>query len=202
MPLYRTQVALAMASGVNKDRVQNVWHFIADNLTALGTAVTVLQNFYAAVDGAFSNLVTNSGGTIKCYDIADDEPRAPVLEQALGPLSVGGAPLPPEVAFCISFQAPRSSGISQARRRGRIYLGPFASNNMGTDGRPTSALMTQIGGAVQTMVDASEAATTWSWAVYSRVSGVAVSVTDAWIDNEWDTQRRRGREATSRTTFT
>jgi hypothetical protein len=37
-----------------------------------------------------------------------------------------------------------------------------------------------------------------SWAVYSRV-GLAMSVINhGYVDNEWDTQRRRGLDATSR----
>jgi hypothetical protein len=187
-----------MTSGVSKDRAQNVWHFIADNLTALDLALVQLTTFYAAVDGTFSNLVATTGHQLKCYDLADLEPRAPVRDQGIGTLSVGGAPLPTELAICISFQGPRQSGVEQARRRGRLYLGPMASANVATDGRVISGAMTVIGGALQNMLDASQAAATWAWAVYSRKNEAAIEVTNAWIDNEWDVQRRRGREATQR----
>lgn len=201
MPLYRVQVSLAMVSGVNKDRAQNVWHFLADDEAELDLALTQVTTFYAQIDGSFSNLVATTGHTLKAYDLADPEPRAPVKDQGIGTLTVGGAPLPTEVALCVSFQAPRQSGQSQARRRGRLYFGPLAANNVHTDGRPNSAVLAQYGTGVQNLLDASQAATTWAWVVYSRANAAAIEVTSAWIDNEFDTQRRRGREATARTVY-
>lgn len=201
MPLYRTQVSLAMNSGVSKDRAQNVWHFIADDLTALNLALTQLTTFYSAIDAALSNLVATTGHTLKCYDLADPEPRAPVVDQGLGTLTVGGNPLPTETAICVSFQAPRQSGASQARRRGRLFFGPLHVSNVHTDGRIVASTLTLFGNAVQNLLDASQAASTWAWAVYSRVNSAAIEVNQAWIDNEFDVQRRRGREYTSRTFY-
>lgn len=42
----------------------------------------------------------------------------------------------------------------------------------------------------------------WTWSVYSRTDNAMVSVTDGWMDNAPDIQRRRETPATSRTTFT
>lgn len=199
MPLYRAQVTLAAASGTPQDAVQNVWHFIADDVTALGVAMTALNTFYVAIDGLLSNLLAASGHTYKCYDYADPEPRAPVLEGGLSSFTLGGASLPPEVAFCLSFQAPRQSGQPQARRRGRVYIGPIANSGLGTDGRPASAFLTTIGTAFDDLLEASEASAAWALAVYSRANAAAIEVVNGWYDNEWDTQRSRGRAATVRT---
>jgi hypothetical protein len=40
------------------------------------------------------------------------------------------------------------------------------------------------------------------WCVWSRLERKARSVTDWWVDNEWDVQRRRGLKATQRKTGT
>lgn len=203
MPLYRTQVELAMTSGNPDDKATNVWHFIADDLTALDLALTQVTTFYAAIDGNLSALIAATGHRIRCYDLADTKPRAPVRDQGAGTLSLGTGALPPELALCMSFQAPRQSGVSQARRRGRLYLGPLSSTAYTTStGFPTSTILTNIGNAVQNLLDASQAATTWAWAVYSPTTETAIEVNDAWVDNAFDIQRRRGVAATSRALFT
>lgn len=203
MPLYRTQVELAMTSGNPDDKATNVWYFIADDLTALNLALTQLTTFYAGIDNVLSALIATTGHRVRCYDMSDIEPRAPVVDQGLGTLSLGTGSAPTEVAFCISFQAPRQSGQSQARRRGRLYLGPLQNSFVTTsNGTPAAASYNQINTPLQNLLDASQAATTWAWAVYSPTNQVAIEVTEAWYDNAFDTQRRRGVTATSRTTFT
>lgn len=201
MPLYRYQVSIAMASGNPKDSAQNVWHAICTDETAALVFATWLNTFYTSIDGVYSNLVATTGHRVKVYDLADPEPRAPVIDDPLGAFTVGGAPLPTEVAYCVSFEAPRQSGQPQQSRRGRIYVGPLAASMVGSDGRPSSAFMTTVGDAIDALLTSSQGSADQSWAVYSRKNEVAIEVTDAWIDNEFDTQRRRGRAATSRTTF-
>jgi hypothetical protein len=202
MPLYRTQVELAATSGNALDKATNVWHFIADDLTALNLALTQVTTFYNAIDGQMSGNVAATGHRIRCYDLSDPEPRAPVVDQGLAGMTLGTTRTAPELAICVSFQAPRQSGVSQARRRGRLYLGPWKADVVdSTNGFPSAGALGVIGGAVQTLLDASQAAATWAWAVYSPTNAVAIEVTDAWLDNAFDVQRRRGVTATTRTTF-
>lgn len=202
MALYRTQVELAMTSGNPLDKATNVWHFIADDLTALDLALTQVTTFYAAIDVQLSGAVANTGHRIRCYDLADPEPRAPVRDQGIGGFVAGTGASAPELAICISYQTTRQSGQSQARRRGRLYMGPLKGAAVNTStGFPETAMLTAFGSAIQNLLDASQAAATWAWAVYSRTNNVAIEVTDAWIDNAFDIQRRRGVAATSRTTY-
>lgn len=203
MPLYRVQVELAMTSGNPLDKATNVWHCIADDLTALDLFITQLTTFYAAVDSNLSSSIATTGHRLRAYDLADAEPRAPVRDQGIGTLALGANAAPPELALCISYQAPQQSGQSQARRRGRIYIGPLYNTAMATaTGLPAATTLTTIGGALQNLLDASQAAATWAWAVYSPTNGVAIEATNAWLDNAFDIQRRRGVAATSRTIFT
>ncbi len=202
MPFYFTQATIATADNVAANFATNTWSVDADDVTALGLFHTALDTFYQTVDAYISNLARIANGLeLTSYARADPTPRAPVLTNfyTLGP--VGSAPLPPEVSLCVSFQGPKVSGQPQARRRGRIYLPFMDEANNGVDGRPSSAMVTAIAGAAGTLLAASNAATTWTWEVFSTVSGGNVTITEGWVDNEWDTQRRRGRKATARTTF-
>lgn len=201
MPLYRTQVELAMTSGIPEDKATNVWWFLADDLSNLDLALTQLTTFYGAIDGELSGRVATTGHRVRCYDMDDPEPRAPVKDQGLGTLTPSSTSLPTEVAMCISYQAARSSGVSQARRRGRLYIGPLKKTAVEDTGLPQAAMITVLQGAIQNLLDAAQAATTWDWVVYSPTDGLAVSVHDGWIDNAFDIQRRRGLTATSRVLF-
>jgi hypothetical protein len=203
MPLYRVQCEIAMASGVPEDKAVNTWHCIADDLTNLDLFLTQLTTFYSSSDDKFSSLVATSGHRIRAYDLADLKPRAPVRDIPLsGITAVGSSTLPPEIALVVSFQGPQQSGIPQARRRGRIYFGPLTGLMNTTSGRPGGAPYTGLVSAVQTLLDASQAATTWAWAVYSPTNDTAIEVTSAWVDDEFDVQRRRGRQRTTRTLLT
>jgi len=82
-----------------------------------------------------------------------------------------------------------------------VYLPFFGETGNDTDGRPTPAMVTALAAAGGALLTASTAAATWAWLTYSTVAPGYTQVVNGWVDNEWDTQRRRGRAATSRTTF-
>lgn len=143
---------------------------------------------------------------------------------------VGTSDLPPEVALCVSYQGVRISGVPQNRRRGRIFIGPLAiaGSSLGDIGSPTTAQMTALLTSFRTSLDPGTAAeprlcvlSRQTWAglgvgekpppdpntgdiIYPEIPGnlpsAMVDVTELWIDNAWDTQRRRGLDATTRQT--
>jgi len=201
MALYRVQCRLPATSGVVNDLAMNTWHFIADDLTALALAVTSLGTFYDGIDVIYPGTVDVANATYTAYDLDDEMPRAPVLEGTLGSMSSTGNPYPTEMAICLSFQAPRQSGVAQARRRGRVFLGPLDTGAGDSSGRPATSYITAIHDAADGLLTASDSASTWSWAVYSPTAGVAITVTNGWVDNAFDVQRRRGVDPTSRQTF-
>jgi hypothetical protein len=62
--------------------------------------------------------------------------------------------------------------------------------------------MTAIANAAQTLSASIEAISALChWVVWSEADQDAGSVFDGWIDNAFDTQRRRGVQASSRTTW-
>jgi hypothetical protein len=202
MPVYRTQATIRTADNVSANYATNTWHVLAPDLVELALWEAALTAFYQAVDVRISTLAGSTNALqYKHYDLADPEPRAPVLTGQAS-LSPSGSPLPPEVALVMSFQAEQSSGVPQARRRNRIYL-PFLNTGSGhTDGRPASAAVTDVTNAGAALLAASgPTSSDWQWIVYSPTDSTFDLVDNGWVDNEWDTQRRRGRVRTSRTTF-
>jgi hypothetical protein len=161
--------------------------------------------------------------TIKVYDGSiPGSPLAVETQAGFRASGAGGYNLPSEVALCLSFrgdygvrleEAPDDADLDarperpRSRVRGRIYEGPFGTDAVavGTPGRPVTALM-------ESLLDFGErlmgthlvagllAANDVRFSVVSNATGgpIAEPVVACWVDNEWDTQRRRGIRATTR----
>lgn len=131
-------------------------------------------------------------------------------------------PLPEEVAVVLSFHAnlaglaevipggppgPEGDAHQKARNRGRIYLGPISSAvstaaaNDTVPPRPGGGARTIICAAASRLITESAAADA-EWATFSRVGWLSHTVVGGWVDDAFDTQRRRGVETTTRTLFT
>lgn len=203
MPFYAVQATLWPTSNLVADASTNTFSIEAANVAGLTLAVDQIVLFFQGIQSFFPNTVRQSDHSIKCYNRADVKPRAPVLTRTWSFLGAPtGTPLPSEVCLCCSFQAAPLSGTPQSRRRGRVYVGPLKEVALGTDGRPSAGLITGLVSSAAGLLAASDAATQWLWVVHSSFVAIDVPVTNGWVDNEFDTQRRRGRVATSRTTFT
>lgn len=206
MTLLRCQVNLRSKSLVAEDDIINTWHFVTVGETSVQDGATecwnLLDDFYQAIKGYLSSTLDPAQGLVKVYDMEDPEPRAPVYENALSALANTTTTLPREVALCLSFQAVKASGVNQARRRGRVYLGPFtdATANDST-GRPGTGLTGAVRTAADALVTASKASAVVKWVVWSPTEQVSVVVDNGWVDDEWDTQRSRGLQAVNRYVF-
>lgn len=53
----------------------------------------------------------------------------------------------------------------------------------------------------QKLKDEADASLIWQWRIWSPTNNNSVLIDNGWVDNAWDTQRRRGVEATARTIF-
>jgi len=202
MAAYRVQFTLHTVDANPENYVTNTWYAACTSDADALDFVSALRTFYSDIRTMYSTVVAQNGHGIKVYDMSDPEPRAPISEQTFNftsPLS--GNPLPTEVSLCLSFQAEKLSGVPQARRRGRVYIGPLNTSGLATDGRPASGIVTQLSGAGDALLTLSGAPGTWDWSVYSPTLGGTAIVNNGWVDNEYDTQRRRGRKFTSRTVF-
>lgn len=93
------------------------------------------------------------------------------------------------------------------RRRGRLFLGPLnnAAGLTAGDGfwRPTSAFREDLGDAFKGLcTNIAAISADFAVGVWSKADQDVYPVVGGYVDDAWDTQRRRGVEATGRTTFT
>lgn len=212
MPTYRCQVIIPHVNGLARDAMTNTFHFIdfvpqpladlADDVTPL--IETLYESVYTGSSRGSSSYAWFTSRT-KWYDLAQPQPRVP-YELPL-PLNVTpqASVIPNEVSIVSSFQANPQSGIPQARRRGRVYLGGLGTGwfDASGAGQPPRLNTTAIG-SIATAFDAfrtAVAGTSARWAVWSTVDQAAYLVDNGWVENDPDTQRRRGSRATVRTTW-
>ncbi len=236
MSHLRVQVNLERDSGLPEDRVVNVFHFrgLGDfvNPAMVGPTFDKLVAFYAATPaGSASPLgnrlattLTNTGHSMRAYDMAQPKPRTPIGERffSIAPAAAG---YPGEIALVLSFRGQLLSGTDPSRRRGRVYIGPWAADTselVGGEVKPLPAnvaLVANAGAALlaanvdpeppppATVVPAGSV-----WVVHGlapevpkpnrdpNARKVLVDVVHLWVDNAWDVQRRRGARANSRVT--
>lgn len=200
----RAQVILRATSGVSEDFVSNTFAFRGTAPASDTTQITAaIKGFYDAINATLlPATVAQNNHIIKYTNLPGTPPNYPFLETTFN-LAVAptGADLPSEVALVMSFQGSKAAGFPQARRRGRVFVGPLEVG-VNVSGRPSGASITALTGAGAAFKAAILAiASDTQWAVWSPSSGVSVEVTDGWVDNSFDTQRRRGLRNNSRTTF-
>lgn len=212
-----------------KDQFVNRMHFLSVNPVAPAavayTAMTKLCDFFtypsSPATGAIEYYLSNGLSptvVMKAYDLAAAEPRP---ELVVGHFTVGltgGDPIPEEVALVISWICGRNA----PKYRGRNYIGPLGQVSLGTDSSgmsaPTGTFVAALAAAGARMVTAggvsgaSSEITLTTGTTTALDAGTAMcilsardvatrAITGGWVDNEWDGQRRRRVEATSRTTF-
>ena len=214
MPVIRVQHALQGRSGLPTDTYVNTFHF-SDLAVPTGpdlvTLATAIKSFYADVAAgggtSIKSFISGSAGadgaSIKMYNQDDPMPREPIFSELYDfNLGFNGKALPSEVAVCLSYAAASQSGAIQARRRGRIYIGPLNDSastlaSLTERCRPTTAIQTAL---VQSALDLRSKAVLLGliWLVYSPTGGSGASITKFWVDDAFDTQRRRGEAPTAR----
>lgn len=202
MPTLRCQSRMLMTSGIADDAVMNTF-FVGTNPGDDGNPAIVgaWETFMRIFTGSMAGRVAQTGHTLTAYDMADPEPRVPIWEVGWTfDAAPSGNALPTEVALCVSFQASKVSGSPQARRRGRLYLGPF-EDAVNTDGRPGSSFVTGAANGLKAFAE-DLAAGFCSLLVYSRVDEIGRTAINGWVDNAFDTQRRRGLDPTVKTAVT
>jgi hypothetical protein len=212
MTHIKAQVVLPYYSALPEDVTSNTFHFFVPTTPAtsaeLGEIVNRLDAFYHGFDDRLAAVISRTNGAeVRLYDMADPEPRQP-LDPPWGFLidaAAGGTNLPNELSLVLSFHSAFVSGVPNARRRGRVYLGPFTStqSDPGSNtafSRPSATLVSAVAAAAPLLN--TQIAEPLDWAQYSPTNDALLPVVGGWVDNEWDIQRRRGVTATARTTFT
>jgi hypothetical protein len=190
--------------------------------TAFPLAVEAVRNFYQGTSATdpedcpfnyFSNVIDVTkvrtqgqffdGDWQTSFDITEDWSDRDERPES-------NASLPLEVSACLSFKGTLSidgtAGPSEAgRRRGRVYLGPLQTrvNTNASDKTPTiSTNFRDACTGAAAFFSNSNLDLNIFWVVWSPTAGDATRVHEGWMDDDFDTQRRRGEDATARTTFT
>lgn len=226
-----SQLVIPAKSGAPEDNYVNTFHWLNNvEVVSLETAESIvdqLHNFFD-VPGADapsltsfmpSDVVEANGWRVKVYDASFSPLGPPAFDLTFNVTGLTvGAPYPSEVALCLSYQGanpapgtphplqPGATSVNAlARRRGRVYLGPFSmveDTQVAGENRPPPSLLTSAvnAGSFLAKGPAAPIATDAQWTGWSGADGVAFPITKVWCDNAWDTQRSRGRKATNRVT--
>lgn len=225
MAIVHTTVTLEHKSGQPRDRVVNSFTF--SSVGVIGDfgffdVNSALESFYndtpSGTAGSIASLISGAMSRvikpiIRHYDITahlgGDPAGSPVAEYDFSAnldVNSGGQPLPSEVALCLTAAADFGSDVEfapgsrpRARDRGRLYLGPLHAGVLDVgavnEPVPSPSAINILAGAGAALRD--NANTTWC--VWSRAGAIVKPVVDVWVDNAFDTQRRRGERATART---
>lgn len=202
--VYRVQAILEHASALPEDRSVNSFAFArigtaTDEETWVAELANQLRLFYDEWANWRPSGIVDNTLTVKAYHLGDPPPREPL--ESVQTLIAGnaGTAYPEEVAVCLSFFGARNL----PRTRGRVYLGPLtASAGIMSGGRVRvqDTLIAAIKDAALLLMDATFAAT-HAWGIVSQANADFVQIQQGWIDDAFDTQRRRGPDAQARTTW-
>lgn len=215
MTVYRIDATLPYITHLPRDVAINTFHIATSgdiDGSQVSTAFELTRDFYNNVLGDFSIASRISQYVDRSTDLCKLEIRevgvpGPGTEASwtLGAGAGPGESLPFEVSVCLSYQG-NASGVLARRQRGRIYIGPLAPLNSvitflddqpplvaGTFTFDLALAATAYGNAL--------AAADITWGVYSRVDEELYPIVAGFVDNEFDTQRRRQVKATSRQTW-
>lgn len=153
---------------------------------------------------------------VRCYDMADPEPRAPMADHLYTP-SGGADPDSAfgvrQVALCLSF----FPGRNLAGQRGRIYVGPYHPVDL--TARPAAPLMTMVLNLGWALFDVggenvhhvlhhqgivtghdTDGKPIYGTTQSGHTPGSTQVITDYWVDDSWDIIRRRKARPSSRLT--
>nr|CRY93636.1 hypothetical protein [uncultured prokaryote] len=215
MTVYRIDAVLPYRTHIPRDVVINTFHVETEG----DITETQINAVHGAIPGFYNNVQTTNNVAARMSDFIDRE--GDFCQTVIREVDVPGAPLdvdywslgepsnddslPLEVAICCSYYS-LVSGVPRGRTRGRIFLGPWSATAAVIDypgslpPNVNSALRADICSAATDLHDALSSYDV-IWGVYSRVDEVLYPIEAGYVDDAFDTQRRREVEATTRTTW-
>jgi hypothetical protein len=215
----RAVVTFQTRDGVPRNYVKN--DFIFANPVG-DPAANLIQFFNNTATGATHPLAyylspflsrAANATTVQLYNItnplAGTGVSGPAYQTTLFTLAAsGGSSLPQEIALVISLHAADSSipehgpgTRPKARYRGRVYIGPLSTAALDMD--LTSNRCRPLSGTVSDFTKPPIQLLTQdpTWSVWSRKDRTLRPIVGGWVDDDYDVQRRRSTDPTSRTTW-
>jgi hypothetical protein len=194
------------------------WSTIANALatsmstTPTGGSFSPQHYLSTCVDGGANK------ATITAYDITnhlDGSPHGPPIGFVSFTVTPASGTFPEGICAVITLQAPYGTDVEfggtppgttrpRARDRGRIYFGPFGSTGAGNESVTnrciiSAACRTDLTKWIHTINQITVGANTWSLGVWSRKNAGVKALSECWVDDRPDYQRRRSDQATTRT---
>lgn len=217
VPRYRIVNRLQYQTFLPRDVAVNTFTFSCEpeDLPAMAQGVINFYNTVATSMGQTTAVANYIGqhvarganqASVTAWNLYDPEPRTPVhYEEYQLAGGASGDNLPLEVAACASFEGLPVSGVNQARRRGRVFIGPLKASAAILTGQAAPRFHPDF---MDDLCAAMKGLQAWTlteggvWLVESRVDPTQVTpVVRGWVDNDFDTQRRRSPRASARTTW-
>lgn len=202
--------------------------FVTQDITDLSDLINQLATKINAVPTGgtssaanwIANVMSRSASQmlIDVYDVTSvlhgGRMGSPVLisSKTLGATTASGA-APQEGAAVITLQAPYGSDVEfgpgtrpRARDRGRIYWGPLPGTAYTAEATTNRTLIatgvrTDLTAFVKSInvLTSSPHTVVWNLGVWSRKDGIMKSLQECWVDDNPDTQRRRGGKPVAKT---
>lgn len=212
--VIRVQAVLQGISALPEDRYITTWAFSSDAASTdagKAAAIAKVRNFYVNNTTYGGNIASKLAGstinetlsTLRAYDLGQPVgQRVPYVEPFTGLVLNTVAAMPSEVAVCASYYA----GFNQRGLRGRVYLGPLNTNASTSSATAPTRVNNDFMLDIRAGLDAMASVTAFPrWCIISRGfptgAPIARVITGGWVDNAFDTQRRRGEDATVRHTW-
>jgi hypothetical protein len=194
--VYKFQVSMPVTDTLPRNRISNTVHFQhaigGQSAEQLETMCGDILEMYATRYGDATREIL-----VKAYD-TDAVPNYPRAEAVVNVGVPWNQSQPREVALCLSYAASHRGNKSE---RGRIYLNPAMSSPLQTMAlRPTA-------GQLQWALDFYTAPNAsfpdiggvdWVFGVWSPTYKSFKQTEQAWVNDDWDVQRRRGLRETTR----
>lgn len=193
---YKFQVSMPVTDTLPRNRMTNVFHL---EHTTGGLLDTDLDSMCDDIAELWQTRYVNAANEVqvKAYDI-DAVPNYPRAETVVNSGVAWTIQQPREIACVLSF-----SGVNRGnkRERGRLYLEPgISSTTLSTGSLRPSAAVLQWCLEWYTTPNASLpdlGGVDWKFGVYSKRGAKFTQAQQAWVNDDWDVQRRRGlREST------
>lgn len=230
-PTYRIVVTWHKKSGIEVDSVMNTFHYEGPASPTDPQFSLWITNYYNWLHNAapFTGFapaqylsealaVGANAFTVEFFRLPASpgntgSPLRTFTQSWADPFGVA-APLPNEVAMCLTFQSFVTGSLPEegpgnirpaARRRNRIYIGPLNVQAISPHGTTKEPLVSDgcsgsfVYGYQESMVTQQQASG-WTPVCFSKANWDAHRPLVVWADNAFDTQRRRGDSPTARIT--
>lgn len=197
---YKFQISMPLTDTLARNRISNT--VALEHVTGgLGDPdlETMCEDIAAMYQARYGNLTKEI--QVKAYD-TDAVPNYPRATVTVNPGQVWAQAAPRELALCLSFAGNNRGNKNE---RGRIYLNPFMATPAAAFAiRPSAADMTWAT-KFYTEPNASFpdlGGVDWKFGIWSTTLKKFTQSQQAWCNDDWDTQRRRGLRESTRQSVT